>query len=159
MTTIHNPCEPVPCEVPSTNTYDPPLVGTSGQHLVVDLRGCSPERLDDAGLVAALLRRAAEVAGATVLGVHVHRFAPCGVAGVAVLAESHLSIHTWPETGYAAADFYTCGNCRPDLAQDVLQQGLGADRAAVMEIARGQPEAVGSLRLQRFVSESVVPRP
>ena len=67
-----------------------------------------------------------------------HEFEPQGVTGVIVLSESHLSIHTWPETGYAAVDFYTCGDCNPHAGVDVLFEGLGALDREVLYIERGQ---------------------
>jgi S-adenosylmethionine decarboxylase len=80
----------------------------TGTHLIVDFRGCT--RLDDPQHIERVLRAAVEAAGATLLGLHLHHFGPhLGVTGVALLAESHLSIHTWPETGYAAIDIFLCG--------------------------------------------------
>lgn len=136
-----------------------PAVGTEGTHLVVDYRGCDLERLDDPAFITRALRGAAEAAGATVLGVHVHRFNPQGIAGVAILAESHLSIHTWPETGYAAADFYTCGICSPLAAHEFLASELRASRSLLMEIARGtdetdRPESGSPLLVRRLASSS-----
>lgn len=88
--------------------------------------GCPAERLNDAGALALLLRRAADAAGVRVVAEVFHAFAPQGVTGVLVIEESHLSIHTWPEFGSAAIDFYTCG--RGDLmrALSVMTEGLGA---------------------------------
>ena len=68
---------------------------------------------------------------------HLHRYAPQGVAGVVLLAESHLSIHTWPEHGYAAVDVFTCGDCVPHRAVPVLVEGLCAERAEVLSLERG----------------------
>lgn len=80
----------------------------SSIHLIADLEGC--HRLDDLAHVEEVLRAAAEAAGATVVGVHLHHFGPgMGVTGVAMLAESHITIHTWPEAGVAAADLFVCG--------------------------------------------------
>ncbi|MBF9150263.1 adenosylmethionine decarboxylase [Novosphingobium jiangmenense] len=77
-------------------------------HLIADLSGC--QKLDDLSYIEEVLHAAAETAGATVVGVHLHHFGPgMGVTGVAVLAESHISIHTWPETGVAAVDLFVCG--------------------------------------------------
>lgn len=102
--------------------------------------------------MAQLLRSAAESAGATVLAVHIHGFEPRGLAGVAVLAESHLSIHTWPEVGYVAADLYTCGRCDPARAHSMLATELEASRSEIMEIARGG-HGERSLGLVRLTSE------
>lgn len=141
-----------------------PVVGTRGRHLVIEYHGCRGAILDDDAGVAQMLRRAAEAAQATVLAVHVHRFEPQGVAAVAVLAESHLSIHTWPEVGYAAADLYTCGKCDPQRAHAILTAELAAERSEVMELARGMRGAERSLGLVRLASEThdeprVVSRP
>lgn len=82
-------------------TYD-------GKHLLADLYGCPV--LDDVGLIEKALRAAADSAKATVIGLHLHHFGPRqGITGVALLAESHMSIHTWPEHGYAAIDIFLCG--------------------------------------------------
>lgn len=79
-----------------------------GTHLIADLYGC--RNLDDAGLVDAVLRDATSAVGATLVGLHLHRFGDGqGVTGVAMLAESHISIHTWPEHDYAAVDMFVCG--------------------------------------------------
>ncbi len=76
--------------------------------------------------------------GAIVLGESFHHFNPQGVSGVVVIAESHLSIHTWPEYGYAAADIFTCGTTvEPEKAVEVLIEKLGAKNHSVMEIQRG----------------------
>ena len=77
-------------------------------------------------------------AGATLLHIHVHHFQPNGISGVAVLAESHISIHTWPEVGYAAMDVFMCGNANPDACVPVLREAFSPKRVAVSEILRGQ---------------------
>ncbi|NVB38743.1 adenosylmethionine decarboxylase [Pseudenhygromyxa sp. WMMC2535] len=133
------------------------MVGTRGRHLVVEYHGCKSTHLDDQAFIRELLCEAAEAAGATVLAVHVHGFEPQGVAGVAVLAESHLSIHTWPEVGYVAADLYTCGDCVPQRAHDVLVAALQAQRCEVMELARGVPGGERSLGLVRLHTENLEP--
>jgi S-adenosylmethionine decarboxylase proenzyme len=92
---------------------------------------------DDEGL-RSLMTRAAVEAGAHVVGEIFHRFSPHGVTGVVVVEESHLSIHTWPEHGYAAVDFYTCGTVEPRVAVELLEKGLGADRADVLHVERGR---------------------
>lgn len=109
----------------------------TGLHLLAEYHGCDPGLLDDVEAVSALMSRAAEAAGATVVASTFHRFSPQGVTGVAVLEESHLSIHTWPEHGYAAVDFFTCGECTPGRAHELLSEELGAERAEVMEVRRG----------------------
>ena len=89
-------------------------VRCAGVHLIVDLHGA--KRLDDIDHVEATLRSCAAAAGATLLHIHVHHFQPNGVSGVVVLAESHISIHTWPDAGYAALDVFMCGSAIPTPA-------------------------------------------
>src|SRR5579872_7014367 len=93
-------------------------VRCAGVHLIVDLHGA--ERLNDIDHIEATLRRCVEAAQATLLHIHLHHFQPSGVSGVAVLAESHISIHTWPEAGYAALDVFMCGSADPDACIPVL---------------------------------------
>jgi S-adenosylmethionine decarboxylase len=110
---------------------------TRGQHWLVEYLGCDAKRLDDREYLMCLLRRAAEAAGATVVAEAIQPFSPHGVSAVLLIEESHFSLHTWPEEGYAAADFYTCGNCLPDRAHAVLLAGVGAARSEIMVIERG----------------------
>ncbi len=108
----------------------------AGTHLLVDL--WDGERLDDLELAEATLREAVEAVGATLLHVHVHPFTPNhGVSGVAVLAESHISIHTWPEVGYAALDIFVCGECDPYAAIPVLRRAWRPERVQLNEQKRG----------------------
>jgi S-adenosylmethionine decarboxylase len=92
----------------------------AGTHLLVDLWGAS--NLCDPDLIDRALREAAEAAGATILHSHFHHFSPNGgVSGVLVLAESHISIHTWPERDFAAIDIFMCGACDPHLSIPTLK--------------------------------------
>ena len=111
-------------------------VRCAGVHLIVDLHDA--QGLDDIDLIEATLRRAVDAARATLLHIHVHHFQPNGVSGVAVLAESHISIHTWPDAGYAAVDVFMCGKANPDACIPVLREAFRADRVEVNEILRGQ---------------------
>jgi S-adenosylmethionine decarboxylase len=111
-------------------------VRCAGVHLIVDLHGA--ERLDDIEHIEATLRRCVEAASATLLHIHVHHFHPNGVSGVAVLAESHISIHTWPDAGYAALDVFMCGSANPDACIPVLRHAFAAKRVAVNEMLRGE---------------------
>ena len=109
----------------------------AGTHLLVDLFGA--RRLDDLAHIEKTLRRCVEVAGATLLHIHLHHFTPNGgVSGVAVLSESHISIHSWPEANYAALDIFMCGEARPDLAVPVLREAFDADQVIVKEHLRGE---------------------
>jgi len=111
-------------------------VRCAGVHLIVDLHGA--ERLDDIGHIETTLRRCVTAAHATLLHIHLHHFHPNGVSGVAVLAESHISIHTWPEAGYAALDVFMCGAADPDACILVLREAFAARHVDVNEILRGQ---------------------
>ena len=109
----------------------------AGTHLIIDL--VRAERLDDLEHIEATLRRCIEVAGATLLHIHLHHFTPNGgVSGVAVLAESHISIHSWPEYGYAALDVFMCGETNPRLAIDVLKEAFSPGKVVVKEHLRGK---------------------
>lgn len=109
----------------------------AGTHLIVDV--VKAERLNDIDHIDATLRRCVEVAGATLLHIHLHHFTPNGgVSGVAVLAESHISIHTWPEHGYAALDVFMCGDTRPHDAVEVIRSAFAPERIVVSEHLRGR---------------------
>ena len=109
-----------------------------GRHLLVELYDCDREVLNDLDLIRDVMVKAAIDCGAVVLGDSFHRFSPQGVSGVVVIAESHLSIHTWPEYGYAAVDVFTCGTTvRPEKAAEVLIDRLGAKHHSLTEIPRG----------------------
>lgn len=109
-----------------------------GKHLLLELRDCDREVLDDLSLLEGSLVYAAEEAGATVVGKHFHRFAPQGVSGAVLISESHLSLHTWPEYGYAAVDIFTCGDSvDSELAAEILIRKLGSKDPTIMEIRRG----------------------
>ena len=109
----------------------------AGMHLLVDLWGAS--RLDDPAHIDAALREAAIIAGATILHSHFHHFSPNGgVSGVVVLAESHISIHTWPERSFAAIDLFMCGACDPNLSIPVLQAAFSPSSIDLSEQRRGR---------------------
>ena len=108
-----------------------------GRHVIIELWGCS-ESINDSELVKTAMLDAVRAANATLLNIYVHTFSPQGVTGVAVLSESHLSIHTWPEHGYVAADVFTCGETtKPKAAADVLAQHFNATKSVVRELERG----------------------
>lgn len=109
----------------------------AGMHLLVDLWGAS--NLGDPAHIDAALRKAAIVAGATILHSHFHHFSPNGgVSGVVVLAESHISIHTWPERDFAAVDIFMCGECDPHRSIPVLEQAFRPGRIDLDEQRRGR---------------------
>ena len=108
----------------------------AGAHVIVDLFGA--QGLDQLEDIDRTLRFAAEKAGATVLSIDLHHFSPNGgVSGVAVLAESHISIHTWPERGFAAVDIFMCGDARPMQAVKVLRAAFQPAHLSVQEFKRG----------------------
>jgi S-adenosylmethionine decarboxylase len=108
----------------------------AGVHLIIDLHGA--RRLNDIDYIETVLRRCVDAAGATLLHIHLHRFQPDGVSGVVVLAESHISIHTWPEAGYAALDVFMCGKTDPDQCVPILRAAFAAEHVDVKELLRGQ---------------------
>ena len=109
-----------------------------GRHLLIELQDCDKEVLNDLGFLRDAVLGAAIDCGATVLGESFHHFNPQGVSGVVVIAESHLSIHTWPEYEYAAVDIFTCGtSVEPEKAVEVIVEKLGAKNHSLMEIQRG----------------------
>lgn len=108
----------------------------AGTHLIVDLFGASG--IDDIAHVEATLIECVDAAGATLLHIHLHHFTPNnGISGVAVLAESHISIHSWPETGYAALDVFMCGHADPHRTIDVLKRAFQPRRIEINEHLRG----------------------
>lgn len=111
--------------------------GVLGLHLLVDGWNAPAARLDDADSVRAAVSAAAQALGARVIDVCVHHFSPHGVTAVATLAESHLAVHTWPQLGYFAADFFYCGPGDVDGALRVLGEALAAPQLRVRRLPRG----------------------
>lgn len=110
-----------------------------GRHILVEMYECDPRILNDREAISAMMLEAAKRAGATVVGETFHNFSPHGVSGTVVIAESHLSIHTWPEYNYAALDLFTCGEeVNPWSAFNHLREGLRAQNSSQIEIKRGQ---------------------
>jgi S-adenosylmethionine decarboxylase len=109
----------------------------AGTHLLVDLWEC--RNLDDLTMVEDVLREAVAACKATLLNLYLHHFGEeQGVSGVAVLAESHISIHTWPERGYAAIDIFMCGRCDPQAAIPVFERRFAPGRVELTEAKRGR---------------------
>ncbi|MEC9007918.1 MAG: adenosylmethionine decarboxylase [Planctomycetota bacterium] len=118
-----------------------------GRHLLVEMWGCD-SRIDDVEIVERAIDEAVVAIGATLVQSHVHRYSPQGVTGLAVLAESHLSLHSWPEYGYMAADVFTCGTLTiPRRAVAVFKEIFAPGRIEVREIERGVQ--VGDAALSR----------
>ncbi len=109
-----------------------------GTHLLLELRDCDETLLDDVHHIENAMIGAADEAGGTVLARSFHKFEPRGVTGIVAIAESHLSIHTWPEHRYAAADIFTCGTSfRPREAAGLIIERLGCGNPSITEVQRG----------------------
>lgn len=108
----------------------------AGTHLILDLWGAS--NLDNLTLMEDSIKAAVEAANATLLHIHLHHFTPnYGISGVAVLAESHISVHTWPERDFAAFDIFMCGDAKPEKAIPVLEAAFKPTQLNVNELLRG----------------------
>jgi len=115
-----------------------------GIHVLAEYYNCNCEVLNDAKSIELSMNEAAVIAGATVVTSAFHTFNPYGVSGVVVIAESHITIHTWPEYGYAAVDIFTCGDTvDPWKAFNHLKERLESANISTMEMKRGQLEVVG----------------
>jgi S-adenosylmethionine decarboxylase len=125
-------------QTPTASTTD-----AVGKHCILELYGCDSSRLDDEAFLRDTITTAAKRAGATLLNLITHRFQPQGVTGLALLAESHISIHTWPESGYAAVDVFTCGDhTMPEKACQVLWEELGAGHHKLTSFRRETPTCI-----------------
>ena len=110
------------------------------KHLLLELYKCNYEKLNDESFLRCSLNRAAKIAKATVLNLISNKFEPQGVTAIALLAESHISIHTWPESNYSAVDIFTCGrNMLPELASQYLIEALKAEEHSLRVIERNPP--------------------
>ena len=113
------------------------------KHLLLELYRCDREKLNDESFLRCILNRAAKLANATVLNLISNKFEPQGVTAIALLAESHISIHTWPESNYSAVDIFTCGrNMLPELASQYLIKALKAEEHTLRIIERNPPETL-----------------
>ena len=112
-----------------------------GHHYIVEASGCDPKIISSVEKVQQILVKAAEIAGAQVWSVSFSKFPPQGVSGVVVISESHISTHTWPEFGYGAMDFYTCGeSVEPEKGLNYAVEAFGASTSHITEITRGLDE-------------------
>ena len=113
------------------------------KHLLLELYRCDYEKLNDESFLRCTLNKGAKLANATVLNLISNKFEPQGVTAIALLAESHISIHTWPESNYSAVDIFTCGqNMLPELASKYLIEALKAEEHSLRIIERNPPVAV-----------------
>lgn len=111
---------------------------TIGYHYIVEATGCNPEVLGDPDAMRETLIQAARAGGMGLRTSYFYRFAPSGVSGVVIVSESHISVHSWPEKGYAALDVFVCGEAvKPETAIDFILERLGCRDAHVTEIKRG----------------------
>ena len=109
-----------------------------GKHLLLELNGCDHKLLNDISFIKETMLAAAKESGATVLGESFHQFSPQGVSGVIIIAESHLTVHTWPEHGYAGADIFTCGTrVKPEKAAKVIIAKLKPRTHSIILMERG----------------------
>ena len=109
-----------------------------GTHLIVELLDCDAKVIDSLKDVEGILLESAKISGAEIIKSIFHKFTPQGVTGMIVIAESHFSIHTWPEYGYAALDIFTCGkDINSSLALDYLKDKLKVRSLSIVEIKRG----------------------
>ena len=110
------------------------------KHFLLELYRCNYEKLNDESFLRCTLNNAAKLANATVLNLISNKFEPQGVTAIALLAESHLSIHTWPEANYSAVDIFTCGqNMKPEISCQYLIQALIAKEHLLRIIDRNPP--------------------
>jgi S-adenosylmethionine decarboxylase proenzyme len=143
----------------STNQPPPPS-GTSylGRHILAEFYDCNSNVLNNPTMIEQLMKEAALACGATIVESCFHLFNPFGVSGVVVIAESHLAIHTWPEHGYAAVDFFTCGDsCDPAVSYEYMRKALGAGHSFCSELTRGflNPETRQMVHASFKVQENI----
>lgn len=112
-------------------------VETLGRHILVEYYNCDPEILKDPAFIEQEMNQAALAAQAKIVESKFHHFNPWGVSGAVIVAESHLTIHTWPEYGFASADFFTCGDIDPWKSFEYLEKVLKAELSESVEIPRG----------------------
>ena len=125
------------------NSFKDQKLDYQSKHILIELYRCDFEKLNDESFLRCTLNRAAKLAKATVLNLISNKFEPQGVTAIALLAESHISIHTWPESNYSAVDIFTCGrNMLPELASQYLIEALKAEEHSLRIIERNPPAAV-----------------
>src|SRR5919198_2990538 len=116
----------------------PARLNALGRHLLLELFDCDLDAINNVEAVKGALIEAAKRAQATIVDVVFHEFNPFGISGVVVIAESHLSIHTWPEYRYAAVDIFSCGEVlQPEVAANYLVEQFAAERTSIVEMQRG----------------------
>ncbi len=108
-----------------------------GRHIIAELFDCNESFLNDLKKIEEVMMAAAQLSKATIIKPFFHQFSPYGISGVIVIAESHFTIHTWPEHAYAAVDVFTCGELDTQVALDHIKTALGSEKCSVFEIERG----------------------
>ncbi len=137
----HEVCESDDTEISQTISSE-----NIGRHCILELYQCDHGKLNDEAFIRTTITSAAKIAGATLINLVTHSFKPQGVTGLALLAESHISIHTWPEIGYAAIDVFTCGDhTMPEKACKLLSNYFLAKHFSLKNIAREIPIGINSL--------------
>lgn len=127
-----------------------------GNHVLIELYECDCEYLNNTEFIGNEMNKAAKLSGATIISSNFHSFEPHGVSGVVIIAESHLTIHTWPEYGYAAVDLFTCGDSvDPWKAFSHLKESLKAGHTSTIEMKRGQLHNIKG-ELKHKPSEDIV---
>lgn len=128
-----------------------------GRHLIVELTDCDGQVLNDVSRLERYLNEAVRQSGATIVKSVFHRYNPQGISGVVIIAESHISMHTWPEYNYAALDFFTCGeSVDPYRALEYMKEKLGAGEASIKELKRGLPSAEDQIIQHKMLRSSTV---
>jgi S-adenosylmethionine decarboxylase len=109
-----------------------------GRHVIAEFYGCNADIINNQELVENIMLEASEISGATIVKPVFHKFSPHGVSGIIMVAESHLSIHTWPEYGYCAIDIFTCGDIIDNYAAlEHMKLGFHAQSVSIIEMKRG----------------------
>lgn len=114
-----------------------------GRHILAEFYECDPGMLNDPKAIERAMNKAAKVSGATIVQSMFHMFSPHGVSGVVIVAESHLAVHTWPEFGFAAVDYFTCGEVNAWASIRYLEEKFGAERVTTRKVGRGALEPGG----------------
>ena len=118
----------------------------AGRHCILELYECDQAKLNDEAFIRTTITSSVKMAGATLINLITHSFKPQGVTGLALLAESHISIHTWPEIGYAAIDVFTCGNhTMPESACEFFSKEFAAKKCSLKSIVREIPNEFQTL--------------
>ena len=124
-----------------------------GDHFIAEFHGCDTSVLNDIEKISAIMNRAVEISGATMIQPFFHRFSPHGISGIIVVAESHFAIHTWPEHAYAAVDIFSCGTFGYIEALRSISSSLKSESYAIHRIKRGGTgrNATGTPDFERII--------